>query len=450
MKEIKPYLEDIELTLLDNVIKPFARFRLLLKANGMDLLCDGSWFQIALTNNERSVSTEAPKATASGLDSKATVISQPRGKKLSVGTTGEWHIELQAPMEEGEYTLHVITDAVDSAHSYDSILIVVENRSGGMSEKTYTKHGILLITSLGFLLSLLFVFISFEIDPFYRFWIKYLNAPKVITAERVQRPNNITEETIAQMQLGASEANQTLRGAEKSDNHQQSENEKTKLVIDNLLDQSFNHPVVSMRQKAWEKLSRYIDSHNNIDRQVILNVSRQRTNYKKQTESWLISKENSNELYKRLQLLTSVEDDVNAQLWIGHYYAIQEFADSDLGKAWQWFQRAANKGNAEAQQLVDVLETRADQMLKSTDINLRNRGYKITEAVANAGGVNAQLWMGYRYETGDGVAKNLDIAANWYLKATSQGNEDAIQKLSQILSLIANHKKVKENNFKRR
>lgn len=442
MNEIKPYLEHIELTLPDCLVTPFSRFRLLLKASGIDLPSNGSWFQIILTKDKTEGATETQTTTAiSTLESKTTVVSQPQGEKLSVGTTGEWYLELQAPMEDGEYWLRVVTNAVDTEHAHVGIPLTVKHSSRNILQKTTPKYAPLFFASLGFLLSLLYLSISFEIEPFYRLWTRYVNAAQVNSAEIVSIPNHASDATIVQAQTKTSETNQILHEQEWTSHQQDLENLKVNSPIDDLLEHSFSHLNVSMRQKAWEALSRYVDSRENLDPEVIQKISRQRESYKKQTESWLVSKENPGELFKRLKLLTSVDDDATVQLWFGKYYATRGFATSDLGKAWQWFQRAAKKGNAEAQQLLSELEARADQMLKSTAVSQRKRGYEITEAVANAGGVNAQLWMGYRYETGDGVTKNLNVAANWYLKATSQGNEYARKKLSTLLNLIAQQKK---------
>ena len=44
----------------------------------------------------------------------------------------------------------------------------------------------------------------------------------------------------------------------------------------------------------------------------------------------------------------------------------------------------------------------------------------------------AQINLGYCYETGDGVAKDLDKAAEWYNKAANLGNEEAKYLLNKL------------------
>jgi TPR repeat protein len=49
--------------------------------------------------------------------------------------------------------------------------------------------------------------------------------------------------------------------------------------------------------------------------------------------------------------------------------------------------------------------------------------------------------MGYRYESGDGISRNLVIASKWYRKAAEQGNSFANEKLEKIVDLIGKQKK---------
>lgn len=48
-----------------------------------------------------------------------------------------------------------------------------------------------------------------------------------------------------------------------------------------------------------------------------------------------------------------------------------------------------------------------------------------TKAKAEAGDPEAQARLGFFYEFGEGVSKNLKSAVNWYFKAADQGNREA-------------------------
>ena len=51
---------------------------------------------------------------------------------------------------------------------------------------------------------------------------------------------------------------------------------------------------------------------------------------------------------------------------------------------------------------------------------------------AEQGDANAQLWIGYCYENGDGIVKDKAEAIKWYRKAAEQGNQQAILALKKL------------------
>ncbi|MCF6204320.1 MAG: sel1 repeat family protein [Methylococcaceae bacterium] len=410
IKELDPYLEEFEIILPDLPITPFTQFRVLVKASGSDLPCDGKWFKISVA----------------GLDlSDAKIISQPQGKTIGFGMTGEWSVELQAPMDVGEYWLHTSMESVETDRAIVKTPFRVVHNSDSKTTPFLLSPLFFSVVVLGAMLGLTWLLFSNEIKIIYNNW----------------RGDVLNESSTSAVILKRDETSERV----KINNKQQTfEHLKTKATIDELLEKSFTDISVTNRQKAWKKVSQFIDSQsdsNNPYNSYVLEIQQKRTEHKLQMEKWLASNENPQELLKRLLVLAFVDDDENAQRWLGSYYASEKNIAKDLGKTWRWYQRAANKGSAKSQKLLDELERQADQLLESSKPDERIKGYEITEAVASAGGINAQLWMGYRYESGDGVPKNLNVAASWYRKAAEQGNSFAKGKLEKVLSLIAKQKK---------
>lgn len=400
LKDLEPFLVQFELILPDKIITPFSQFRLLVKASGSDLPCNGKWFQIAVAEQDLS---------------NATIISQPQGDVISLGSTGEWHVELQAPGEMGDYWLHAIISSIETEDSVVEIPFTVKLYLEPETEKPVRNRLFYLISLLSFILGIGWLAFFFARDP--------LNEIR----------NNLFSNT-AIKPTATVQISKTVPAIEKKPTHTL-EDSKTNGFVAELLEQSFNNSSVNIRQKAWQKLSQFIDSKNQIDNPHVQKILQQRTLHKEQMQSWLTSNQNAKELLKSLQVLAFVDDDENAQRWLGDFYASGNIVVKHLGKAWHWYQRSANQGNTKSQQLLADLEARADQLLKSPDLKQRNQGYEVTEAVASAGGVNAQLWMGYRYEIGDGVSRNLVIAANWYRKASEQGNTLASEKVLSLLDV---------------
>lgn len=410
IKELDPYLEEFEIILPDLPITPFTQFRVLVKASGSDLPCDGKWFRISVAGLELS---------------DATIISQPQGKTIGFGMTGEWSVELQAPMDVGEYWLHTSMESVETDRAIVKTPFRVEHNSDSKTTPLLLSPLFFSVTVLGAVFGITWLLFSTEMKIAYKDWKGNALNESTTSALVLKRDENLLKRD------GISK--RVITGGKK----QTFEQLKTKAIIDELLEKSFNDISVTKRQKAWKKISQFIDSKINVNNPYVQEIQQKRTEHKLQMEKWLASNENPQELLKRLLVLAFVDDDENAQRWLGNYYASEKNIAKDLGKTWRWYQRAANKGSVKSQKLLDELELQADQLLKSSNPDERIKGYEITEAVASAGGVNAQLWMGYRYESGDGVSKNLNVAANWYRKAAEQGDSFAGKKLEKVLSLIA-------------
>ncbi len=406
LPDIEPYLEQIDLLLPENSIVPLAKFTLIVKASGSELPCNGSWFQITLAGQKLPI---APKTK---------IISKPRGKVLSLGIKGQWHIELQAPKEEGDYWLNVIMDSVDTNQRIVKIPLTVKLITKPGFNRALINRTLTSIAYLGVALAVIWLAFSIDLEKADKIMDSKISIPSLDQTMKAPLAEGV------EVEVTEAEKNQAL------------EYLKTKTFINGLLEQSLNNQSVLVRQDAWRKISQFIDSQGNADTPLIREILRQRYQYKQQVESWVISNDNPQELIKRLQVLAFVDDNMNAQRWLGDFYATGRIVIKHLGKAWLWYQRAANKGDVEANQLLEELEIRADQMLHSSNLAERLQGYEVAEEAASAGGVNSQLWMGYRYETGDGIERDLVIAASWYSKAAEQGNTLANEKLTKILDVI--------------
>ncbi len=399
LKNIEPYLDQIEMILPDQPINPIMQFRVLVKASGSDLPCDGSWFQISVADQDLPI---------------ATIISQPQGDSISFGMTGEWYVELPAPLEMGDYWLQATMGSIETDRRIVKTPFAVLLNSESELHPSFKKRVLFSITFLSSVFGIIWLIFSSQLNTTNQDQSKKTSTISPKTAQVSKKGKEIT-------------TNQIL-------------DSKTKIFIDKMLEQSFNDLSVTTRQKAWQKLSQFIDLQTDADNTLVREIRKRRADHKHQMEEWLISNENLQESLKRIQVLAFIDDDEHAQRRLGNYYAFGKNVVKNLGKAWQWYQRAASKGDIKSQQLLTALEAQADQLLKSPSLNDRIQAYQVTEAAASAGGINAQLWMGYRYESGDGISQNLLIAADWYRQAAEQGSSIASKKLKKILDLISKHK----------
>ena len=120
-----------------------------------------------------------------------------------------------------------------------------------------------------------------------------------------------------------------------------------------------------------------------------------------------------------------------AQFNLGVMYKIGWAVAYDRGKAVEWYTKAANQGNAYAQNKLGYIY---------------NVGYKwgwkvskdCTKAVewytkaANQGHAEAQYHLGNMYYLGWGVAQDKGEARKWYFKAANQGYKDAEDSLAAM------------------
>jgi TPR repeat protein len=95
-------------------------------------------------------------------------------------------------------------------------------------------------------------------------------------------------------------------------------------------------------------------------------------------------------------------------------------------------QLALQRGHAEAGDSIDNIDRYADMLLASRDPDERQQGYRIAQAAAEAGDINAMLWLAFRHERGDGVEISQDRASHWYGKAAAAGDAVAAERLARL------------------
>ncbi|KAL7421408.1 hypothetical protein Q5752_004293 [Cryptotrichosporon argae] len=96
-----------------------------------------------------------------------------------------------------------------------------------------------------------------------------------------------------------------------------------------------------------------------------------------------------------------------------------------------WYTRAAEKGDAEAElALSGWYLTGSEGVLKQSDTEAYLWGRK----AANKGLAKAEYAVGYYTEIGIGVKQDMEAAKRWYMRAASQHNKRAMQRLAELNS----------------
>jgi hypothetical protein len=120
----------------------------------------------------------------------------------------------------------------------------------------------------------------------------------------------------------------------------------------------------------------------------------------------------------------------------------------DYAQAREWFQKAANAGNAEAKQALSRLPSTSSpiptpspsgaELLAEARHYLGAKDYAqalpILQKAADAGNAEAMNALGWLYETGRGVTQDYAEAREWFQKAADAGNAEAKQALSWLPS----------------
>jgi hypothetical protein len=98
-----------------------------------------------------------------------------------------------------------------------------------------------------------------------------------------------------------------------------------------------------------------------------------------------------------------------------------------LSKAVELYQKAADQGNAYAQNDLGLLYTNGTGVEKDL-----NKAADLFQKAADRGNAHAQNNLGWLYENGTGVAKDLGKAVELYQKAADQGNQRAKDNLRRL------------------
>ena len=113
---------------------------------------------------------------------------------------------------------------------------------------------------------------------------------------------------------------------------------------------------------------------------------------------------------------TAKQGDVSAQLAVANAYFNGDGVVANKNKAAQWYYKATMGNNAEAK------------------AKLYSFYSKELEKYAKSGDAQAQYEVGMDFYEGEGVEKNTEIAAKWFLSAKTQGHEAATAKLYSYYS----------------
>ncbi len=408
------HLKKISLSLPTQPILSGARFKLDIEAIGEGLPGNGSWLQIILKGK---------------LLTDLIFTKRPKCQFTSAHKSEVWQIVLQAPEIPGSYDMKIIFWQIESDKNHIKSTLQVLERSqkddklipstdnfikptDSQAEQTphsppHPNKKWWLLTLSGIFAIIGLLIIKNTPDPYSTTRQNKSSPLKIVQSENISVSKKSTED-IENKPVASNEA------------------ANFQFEIEGLQQQSMYAEDESLRQHAWRQLSQWMEAlpTNPVLEQV--KVSRQKFN--QETEQWLLADKNMPEVIIRLQVLADLSD-ANAQLQLAQLYETGHGVVKHLGKARKWYQKASANGHQKAQQLLDKIDASADLLLNSKILKQRQLGYQIAELSALEGSLNAQLWMAYRYEHGDGVTKNNQIAIDWYRKAAAQGNSWAKEKL---------------------
>lgn len=121
--------------------------------------------------------------------------------------------------------------------------------------------------------------------------------------------------------------------------------------------------------------------------------------------------------------------DVAAMVNAGEAYLNGDIngGKSDSKVAFQWFKKAADKGNAEAMGLLGSLYSRGDGVEKNND-----EAFKWSLKAAQKGDLDSQYFVGLCYYDGQGTEEDLTKAVQWLGKAMDRGHSEAKAKLIEM------------------
>jgi len=178
------------------------------------------------------------------------------------------------------------------------------------------------------------------------------------------------------------------------------------------------------------------------------NKLNERENKISELENKLNDRENKlNEFRKKFnELMDEMEDeeeeiDINNPRVIGkedHDQAIAYFKKGNGKEAVAFFRKAAEQGDAEAQNSLGVMYAKGEEVVQSD-----TEAAKWYKKAAEQGLATAQFNLGVMYQKGEGVFQSDTEAIKWHKKAAEQGNAEAQKNFDVLSDLLEKEAKAK-------
>lgn len=121
-------------------------------------------------------------------------------------------------------------------------------------------------------------------------------------------------------------------------------------------------------------------------------------------------------LYQR----AASKGDAQAQFLLGVAYLYEKGIPQNTELGLEWLMKAAMPGNIDAQMFLSKLYTEG-VFVEKDDAEALNW----LRLAAEAGHLYAQIGMGLRYVEGEGVERNMATAIDWFKRSAAQGHEDS-------------------------
>lgn len=105
---------------------------------------------------------------------------------------------------------------------------------------------------------------------------------------------------------------------------------------------------------------------------------------------------------------------------MGACYRKGEGVEQNDSKAFEWYLKAAEQGDRDAQYNLGLMYRKGKGVEQS-----ESKAFEWYLKAADQGDADAQIIVGYMYQKGIGVGQNDNKAVEWYRKAVENGNSDA-------------------------
>ena len=120
-----------------------------------------------------------------------------------------------------------------------------------------------------------------------------------------------------------------------------------------------------------------------------------------------------------------------AQVALARLYREGLGLEKDMSKAAEFYQKAADQGNASAQNALGLFYIGVNGDISGLKKDAK-KAVELIRRAADQGDATAQFNLALLYESGEGVDKDLNKAIELYRKSSTQGNEDATATLRRL------------------